>query len=369
MQSFRFAPELLNDLITALDGRGYQVVGPTPRDGAVVYDHIDSASQLPKGLTDSQEKGTYRLESGDPRAYFAYNVGPHSWKKFLFPNNHLMWSARTKDGQVTIETPEEEQAPFAFIGVRSCEMAAIGIQDVVFTKGPYPDDTYRNRREKAFIIGVNCTQAGKTCFCTSMGGSPEVGEGADLVLTEILDDNTHFFVAKPVTDIAKELLESIGAQPAAEGDAGQVAQKVAQAESQMGRQMNTEGLRELLANNRTHSHWDEIGDRCLNCTNCTMVCPTCFCFTVEDHADLTGENHERKRQWDSCFNLSFSYQHGGSVRQGNSSRYRQWLTHKLSSWHDQFDSSGCVGCGRCITWCPVGIDITEEVRAFQEKTQ
>ena len=97
-----------------------------------------------------------------------------------------------------------------------------------------------------------------------------------------------------------------------------------------------------------------------------MVCPTCFCTTVEDHSDLAGETAERVRSWDSCFTLDFSYVHGGSVRTETQSRYRQWMTHKLASWIDQFGTSGCVGCGRCITWCPVGIDITEEAAAIRQ---
>ena len=132
------------------------------------------------------------------------------------------------------------------------------------------------------------------------------------------------------------------------------------------RRMNTSVIRELLYNNLENPHWDEVATRCLNCANCTMVCPTCFCTTVQDVTDLTGKHAERWRKWDSCFSTEFSYIHGGSIRTSAKSRYRQWLVHKLASWHDQFGTSGCVGCGRCITWCPVGIDITEEANAFRE---
>jgi Fe-S-cluster-containing hydrogenase component 2 len=130
--------------------------------------------------------------------------------------------------------------------------------------------------------------------------------------------------------------------------------------------MDTTGIRDLLYTNFDHPRWDNVAQRCLTCANCTMVCPTCFCTTVEDVSDVTGSHAERWRKWDSCFSQNFSYIHGGSVRSSAKSRYRQWMTHKLASWIDQFGSSGCVGCGRCITWCPVGIDITEEVRAIRE---
>jgi ferredoxin len=149
-------------------------------------------------------------------------------------------------------------------------------------------------------------------------------------------------------------------------DIGRAEEIVAQTAAHMGRSMDTSGIKELLYRNLDHPRWDNVASRCLTCTNCTMVCPTCFCTTVEDTTDLTGERAERWRKWDSCFTMDFSYIAGGSVRSSAKSRYRQWMTHKLASWIDQFGTSGCVGCGRCITWCPVGIDITEEVRAIRE---
>jgi ferredoxin len=134
----------------------------------------------------------------------------------------------------------------------------------------------------------------------------------------------------------------------------------------MGRQMPALDIRELLRESRESPHWADVAERCLTCGNCTMVCPTCFCTTTEDTTDLTGDHAERWQHWASCFELDFSYLHGGGVRLSGASRYRQWITHKLSTWHDQFGGSGCVGCGRCIAWCPVGIDITAEVARLAE---
>ena len=124
-------------------------------------------------------------------------------------------------------------------------------------------------------------------------------------------------------------------------------------------------LKELLYANAESPIWDAVAERCLSCTNCTAVCPTCFCTSVEDVTDLSGDVAGRERVWDSCFNADFSYIHGGTVRGSTRSRYRQWMTHKLGSWIDQFGMSGCVGCGRCITWCPAAIDITEEAAALR----
>ena len=130
-----------------------------------------------------------------------------------------------------------------------------------------------------------------------------------------------------------------------------------------------DGVHDLLYNNFEHPFWDDVGARCLACGNCTMVCPTCFCVTVEDSTDLAGDVAERRRRMDSCFSTAFTYVYGGSTRTSTRARYRQWLTHKLAGWVDQFGAVGCVGCGRCITWCPVGIDLTAEVASLRAQSQ
>jgi sulfhydrogenase subunit beta (sulfur reductase) len=139
----------------------------------------------------------------------------------------------------------------------------------------------------------------------------------------------------------------------------------ADAAARMGRVLETDALRDVLYASAESPRWDDVAARCLACTNCTLVCPTCFCTSVDDVTDLTATSTERHRVWDSCFSEDYSYLHGGSVRTSTASRYRQWMTHKLASWTDQFGTSGCVGCGRCITWCPAAIDITAEAAALR----
>lgn len=353
-------------LIDALTRKGYRVIGPTVRDGAIVYDELSSAADLPMGWTDEQDGGSYRLKRRNDEAFFGYAVGPHSWKKFLHPPQLRLWKAeREADGFQII--PENEESPrFAFLGVRSCELHAIAIQDRVFMGDQFTDPVYQARREQVFIIAVNCGQAGGTCFCVSMNTGPKAAFGYDLVLTEILEDERHYFVVEAGTGKGAEVLRELPYRDASDDETRKAETAVARAAAQMGRTMDTTGIKELLYRNNENSRWDEVASRCLTCANCTMVCPTCFCTTVEDTTDLTGEHAERWRRWDSCFTLDFSYIHGGSVRTSAKSRYRQWMTHKLATWMDQFGSSGCVGCGRCITWCPVAIDITEEVRAIRE---
>ena len=360
--------EHFQQLLAALRSRGYEVVGPTVRDNAIVYDTLSSVADLPAGYTDEQDGGTYRLKKRADKALFGYAVGPHSWKKFLYPSITRLWQAR-REGDGFHITPENHAAPkYAFLGVRSCELHAIAIQDKVFMGSRYTDPRYQARRDDLFIVAVNCGQAGGTCFCVSMQTGPKATFGFDLALTEVLEANRHSFVVQVGTEMGAEVLSALSYTEARSEDIHIAEQVMANTAQHMGRQMDippTE-VKGLLARNLEHPRWDDVAKRCLTCTNCTMVCPTCFCTTVEDVTDLAGEQAERWRKWDSCFTMDFSYIYGGSIRASTRSRYRQWMTHKLSTWYDQFGTSGCVGCGRCITWCPVGIDITEEVRAIHE---
>jgi sulfhydrogenase subunit beta (sulfur reductase) len=356
--------DALDDLIGALRRRGVRVLGPTVRDGAIVYDDLEAASELPVGWTDRQEAATYRLERREDEARFGYAVGPHSWKQFLFPARLRLWRARANGGAPVVEEEPLDETPLAFLGVRACELNAITIQDRVFTGGKFVDRDYEARRRGIFVVAVNCGEPGGTCFCVSMDTGPRVREGYDLALTELLDGE-HRFLVEAGSDAGVEVLAELPSRPAEAADVSAADTVVESTASRMGRTMESAGLRDLLADGLEHPRWDDVAERCLTCGNCTLVCPTCFCSSVEDATDLTGTEATRTRVWDTCFSLDYSYIHGGSVRNSARSRYRQWLTHKLGTWHDQFGTSGCVGCGRCITWCPVGIDITAEVAALR----
>ncbi len=354
----------LDALLRELGRRGYCVVGPTIREGAIVYDEIESVAELPKGWTDEQEAGRYRLVPRRDDALFGYAVGPQSWKRLLHPPRLPLWRGRRDGGAVDLAPAGDPPRPYAFIGVRACELAAIAIQDRVFLGGPHKDRHYGARREGAFLVAVNCSTAGGTCFCVSMGTGPKAETGFDLALTELPAEAGGGLLAEAGSEIGREVLLALPSRPAGAPDRAAAEAVVAGTAASMGRSMPESGVAALLARNLEHPRWQDVAERCLACGNCTMVCPTCFCTTVEDTSALAGDEFERTRRWESCFTADFSYVHGGSVRSSTRSRYRQWMTHKLSTWHDQFGSSGCVGCGRCITWCPVGIDITEEVRAI-----
>lgn len=344
------------EVIDALRAAGYVVVGPTIEQDAIVYSEIGHVTQLPNGWTDEQAPGHYRLRQRDDDAWFGYAVGPHSWKRFLFPATLKVSSASRAEGNWVFHTPEPPQTRYAFLGVRACELAALRVQDRVLLDGAYQDPYYQAVRANAFVIAVNCTQAASTCFCTSMNTGPRCTAGFDFALTELEDG----FLVEVGSAEGAEILARVETRAPTEAELNQGDKARQQAVDQITRTLDTNDLRNRLFANLQHPRWQEVGARCLSCTNCTMVCPTCFCHSVADLRDLNQDRVDRERHWDSCFAPDFSSMNGGMVRPDTPARYRQWLTHKLASWHDQFGTSGCVGCGRCITWCPVGIDITEE---------
>ena len=359
-------------LIDVLRDSGWTVRGPTVRDGVVVHAEIESVDQLPAGVGDLQDGASYRLRERGDGAVFGYVVGPQGWKSLLFPSRELLWSGHRTGTEVDVEPADVDAPRLALLGVRSCDLHALEIHDTVLAKRAVPDAAYLSRRENTFIIAVTCSDPGGTCFCVSMGTGPVPDNDFDLTLTELVDQEGHRFLVQPGSDRGEHVLDELMTRAvgdevlnAARTDRRAAALVGSKAAQRMGRSLDTDGLRDLLYANAEHPRWDDVANRCLACTNCTLVCPTCFCTSVEDVSDLSGAQTERWRVWDSCFTNDFSYLHGGSVRSSVPSRYRQWATHKLASWVDQFGTSGCVGCGRCITWCPAAIDITAEVGAIR----
>lgn len=350
-------------LFEVLHEDGYEVIGPTLRDGAIVYDSVEAPSELPAGWTEEQAPGYYRIRRRDDAAFFGHRVGPHSWKQQLFPSREKLYRARRReDGRVGFEPFVPEPRPRAFLGVRACDLAAIRTHDRILLHSDRREPRYESRRSRLLLVAVHCTEAGDLCFCESMGTGPRVGPGADLVLGELGDR----FTVQAHTDLGQAVLDRLPTDAAEASDEQELDDGIEHARRTMGRTLNTSGLADKLFANLDHPRWAEVAERCLSCGNCTNVCPTCFCTTCEEHSDLQGSQAERVRLWDSCFTEGHGEIHGTNVRPTIEARYRQWLTHKLGSWVSQFGSSGCVGCGRCIAWCPVGIDLTEEATAVAE---
>lgn len=355
----------LDRLVQVLRARGYRVIGPRVRENAVVLDELTSGAELPDGWGVETAPGYYRLRRRDDRAVFAHSAGPGSWKQFLHPPRRKILGVGS-DLEPEPEPEPEAPVPSAFLGVRGCDLAAIAVLRRVLGGGTYPDTGFTGRCGGLFVVAANCTEPGGVCFCASMGTGPGVTDGYDLALTEQMGAE-HRFVVDVGTEAGAAVLAELDTRPPADSDVTRARESVSAAADRMGRAMPQVDIPDLIRESRDFSHWEDVASRCLTCGNCTMVCPTCFCTTTEDVTDLTGDHAERWERWASCFELGFSYVHGGSVRGTGESRYRQWLSHKLGTWHDQFGSSGCVGCGRCIDWCPAGIDLTAEVARLAEE--
>ncbi|MBF6223062.1 4Fe-4S dicluster domain-containing protein [Nocardia abscessus] len=353
----------LDRLVDVLREQGYRVIGPQVRGAAIVLDELESGAGLPAGWGVETAPGRYRLHRRDDSAVFAHSAGPGSWKQFLHPPRR-----KVLETGPDLEPKPIEDAPVrtAFLGVRGCDLASIAILGRVLGGGANPDSSFTARRKALFVVAANCTEPGGVCFCASMGTGPGVSAGYDLALTERIDAEGHRFLVDVGSDDGADVLAELAARPAEPDEVTNARAAVSAAAGRMGRTMPEIDIRALLRDSRESPHWQDVASRCLTCGNCTMVCPTCFCTTTENVTDLTGDHAERWEHWSSCFELDFSYQHGGSVRQSGESRYRQWISHKLSTWYDQFGSSGCVGCGRCIAWCPAEIDLTAEVARLAE---
>ena len=361
---YRLEARDLEALFERLSSEGCQNIGPVARDSAIMLETLDEFDDLARGYTEEQGKGHYSLHDRKDGSFFHYTLGPQSFKKFLHPPRRKLWAAQGSKQSFSISGPAAPPK-MAFWGIRSCDLAAIGILDKIFLKEAFVNEWYKKAREQLFIIAVGCTHPSRNCFCTTMGTGPKPVKDFDLSLVEVKNEKDHFFIAEINSERAVKLAIDLEFKHAKDRDVELAKMAIESAVKQMTVKFKPEEAAKLLKRNLEHKHWDEVAGRCLSCANCTMVCPTCFCSTTEDITDLTGDHSERWLVWDSCFNGDFSYIRGGKIFSSTKSRYRQWMTHKLSNWYDQFDTSGCVGCGRCITWCPVGIDITEELMTIQ----
>lgn len=354
-------------LIGALIGRGYVVLAPTIRAEAIAFAPIVKADDLPIGWTVDQSPASYRLRRRDDDLYFAYAVGHDSAKRWLFPPRRTLWRIKKSGTGLEFEPSDPLPQKTAILGLRPCDLRAIVIQDRIFTQGRYIDPYYRSMRDRLLLIAVDCSEPAGTCFCTSVDGSPGAEGVFDLRLTELLDNHGHRFLIIAGSPEGQDILDELNLGESPMRDIKAREQLLQEAEARISKRLDTSGLQELLYANAENPRWQETADRCLSCGNCTMSCPTCFCWNMEDATDLDGRDVRRDRVWDSCFNEAFTFVHGGSVRVSTMSRYRHWITHKLAAWIEQFGTIGCVGCGRCIVWCPAGIDITEEAAAIRAK--
>jgi len=351
----------LSVLIGALQARGYRVLGAAPDDGALGWRELSAHESLPRGLAADQSPGRYHLGNDPQNRYFAWVNGPQTLKPLTFAPRETLWRAtRDTNGKLGFEAVLPEVPKTAVIGARACDLAALALQDAHFLDPARQDAHYAARRANLFLVAVQCAVPAATCFCASTGDGPTPARGYDLSLAELAEG----FVVSPGSEAGRAVFDELVLRPANDAQLAAIAEQAAAAVAAQTRSLPGRNLADALTARLEHPQWDNVAARCLACGNCTAVCPTCFCHAEVDTPSLDAAASEHERHWDSCFGQSHGYLHGFNVRSDTRSRYRQWLTHKLAFWHEQYGRSGCVGCGRCIAWCPAGIDLTAEVTAL-----
>ncbi|MBI4318273.1 MAG: 4Fe-4S dicluster domain-containing protein [Chloroflexi bacterium] len=359
----RVDKRVLADLVDIL-AQEHDVVAPVARDGSIALGKITRIDQLAKGYRDVQSPGHYRLEEAADAGVFSYANGMESPKKYLHPSRLTICAGQLHRGGFEFEEEPPPVRKLAFLGIRPCDCQSILVLDKTFLS-QHVDEHYRSRREGSFVAVVNCTRPGDLCFCASMGSGPKADRGFDLALTELKDG----FLVEPGSDTGWEVLRQLTTRKASQDERLAAASAIADTAAHMGRTLDTSALPQLLRGGLDHPHWDLMKSWCIGCANCTMVCPTCFCYSIADQIDFKQRRLSRERVWDSCFTWQFTEVHGCNFRDTLRSRYRHWACHKLGYWVEQYGVFGCVGCGRCITWCPVGIDITAVATSVRRERQ
>ncbi|HDJ51540.1 MAG TPA: hypothetical protein ENF25_05010 [Thermoprotei archaeon] len=348
----------LRKLFDLLRLKGYRVVGPKLRNNVIRLEELMSFDEMPYGYTDSQSPGRYRLVKSDGESF---RVGPDSLKKYLYPPELVIFSV-TKDWK--IREPEFYYPKTAFFGIKPCDMASVLIMDRV--QGAGGDPYYLRARENSIFIVENCLTPGETCFCGTMGTGPEVKEGFDISYTLIQEDNLVLF--RYGSDTGLELLTSLDLEPAPPEIEIKYRRMMREAKEHAQAPFTIDDVPDLLEHSLNDEIWKKVSEKCLGCANCNMVCPTCFCFDVIDEPELDGSS-KRVRIWDGCHSYIYAEIAGANLRKDLWARYRHWVLHKFNYWQTQFGTLGCVGCGRCITWCPAGIDLRQVVYDVVKEVQ
>lgn len=349
-------------LLDVLAAQGFKCVGPRVQDQVILYDEIGTVDDLPLGMEVEQAPGRFTLRPENHKRHFSWANTAQAIKPLSFASHEVLWHCeKDEQGRLSFRQHTPAQEPIAIIGARACDLAALKLQQQHFLS-PYAEDPwFKQRVGNLFIVAVHCSHAADTCFCAHTGDGPRADDEFDIALHE-LDEG---FIVETGSYSGEQVVKQLDLLDVQQSQQDQADAQLQHCADSQSRRL-PDHVKDRLLQQLENPHWEKIGERCLSCGNCTAVCPTCFCHQQHDELSIADHSASHYREWSSCFTHNHGYISGYSFRPTRTRRYRQWLTHKFANWYDQYGRSGCVGCGRCITWCPVGIDVTEELAALCE---
>jgi ferredoxin len=328
MGDYKFAKDKLAEAIGAL--KDYQVLAPTAVGDVVRFKAVEDPAAVSLDFPNS-------------------NVPP---KELMFPETETLFKYRVGSTDIEPEVPDEAARRLVF-GIRPCDAMAYTIVDNLYS-WDFPDPYYQKRRESTVLFGFACGDPAANCFCPSLGGGPASEQGLDAIMFDLGET----YYVKTLTDKGEEAAKAMGIESAGSGEKKAAEAQEKEAVAKIKRSIDTAGIPEKLPALYDHPFWEQFSDRCLSCGICTFLCPTCHCFDIQD--EIEAFDGRRARMWDTCMFPEYTlHTSGHNPRPTRKERTRNRISHKYSYFPEKFDVIACVGCGRCINYCPVNIDILD----------
>ncbi len=349
-------------LIDYLVEQDYSVIAPTIKQDAIHYQPIHHIDEMVCSYHEQSSAGSYQLVKDQSGKYFNWSNGVSCLKPWFFKPHETLWQLNLNKTPPQYQAIIPKEQKKAFIGVRACDLAALQLQDQHFLQDKYLHQQYHANRQQSIFIAVHCAAPSTNCFCTSTEDGPECSQGFDIVMTELESG----FILQGENTFSQKLIDHLPVETVSKQSWQEQDDILKRAKQKIQRAFNPEKVAKKLQQRLHDNIWQDIAEKCLACGNCTLVCPSCFCSKQGDEMPLAGNKVEHIQYWDSCFSEQHSYLGGIVIHQNIADRYKQWINHKLNWWFEQYGRSGCVGCGRCISWCPTGIDFFQQARALTE---
>jgi len=334
---------------------GAKLFGYRHHNGRIAFSEINNINEIFVALTDIQKPGYYRASSG-----YRFRHSFSSPKVFLLPPEHLILTV-SRDYDILESSSSFQELTAIFFGIKPCDRKAIDILDHILY-GRSPVYTTRRNAVRAIVV-EECLEPGETCFCSTVNAGPTISSGFDIAYARLYGD---LLVFRYGSSLGEKILGKVGLQRAQESHVKMYLEMVNRAISMMrGRIPNISEIQKALMEKvSAKPFWEEISSKCVGCGNCNYVCPTCFCTEIEDRVENGFST--RVGVWLGCLTYTYGLVAGGHFRQELYTRYRHFILHKFLFYPKQVGDIGCVGCGRCITWCPLGIDLRETLSRIAE---